>query len=192
MKRIITLIITLVVFLSGCGSSSREITNFEKDVFSKLDGIKFSLSSGVGAWSTDLEMKSNGSFVGSYHKSYPGNPDTDYPNGSKEECYFKGKFTMSKKIDEFAYSLKIDEFILEGKIGEEKIVDGILFKTVEANGFEDANVADEFLLFLPGKKTSELPENFLLWTRIAVDDPPILEFYGLYNVKGGDGFYSYD
>ena len=73
----------------------------------------------------------------------------------------------------------------QGKDGEEKIIDGVRVITSTPYGFDDAS---DFFLYLPGKKTSELSEDFLSWgTSWSVKDG-VLETYGLYNVGGKEGF----
>lgn len=194
MKLIRTLLIMLlgVSFLVGCGSKSQEpndkISNesFE-DIFSALNGMHFTFSSGAGAWSTDVTMKESGYFTGYYHDSNMGDIGTDYPNGTVYESIFEGKFTVIKKIDDFTYSMKLDEFEVKGEVDEEKIVDGTKTITTAAYGFDNA---DEFLLYLPGKNISDLPEEFLSWVQTDAALSSKLPFYGLYNVEGKMGFFS--
>jgi len=118
-----------------------------------------------------------------------GDSSPEYPNGTVYECSFSGKFTSLEKTGEYEYSMKCELLTWEGTIGEEKIVDGVRVITSEPYGFDNA---DEFFLYLPGKETSGLPEEFLQWVSMprALDFESIdvLEFYGLYNVRGEQGF----
>lgn len=164
-----------------------ETPGITSDIFTALEGITFVFSSGAGAWSTEIEIKSDGSFIGYYHDSDMGVTGTNYPNGTRYECHFKGKFKAVSKLDDFTYSLKLDEFTIESKINEEKIVDGIKIIYTDAYGFDDA---DEFLLYSPGAPIANLPEEFLSWAHINTNIRKTLPsgYYGIYNVNGKEGF----
>lgn len=122
-----------------------------------------------------------------------------YPNGTRYECYFSGKFTSLKRIGQYEYSMKCESLIAEGNVGDEEIIEGVRVVTAGPHGLDQA---DEFLLYLPERKIFDLPEKFLLWVRIdpemshqAIIDPEIedrLTFYGLYNVGGETGFTGYE
>ena len=89
-----------------------------------------------------------------------GDTGPGYPNGVMYECRFSGKFTSVEKISDYEYSMRIEYLNAEGLEGEEKIVDGVKIITSAPYGFDDA---DEFLLYLPGRKTSDLPEQYTTW-----------------------------
>ena len=79
---------------------------------------------------------------------------------------------------------------MTGAAGEE-IIDGTGIITA---GVIDYKNGDEFILFLPGKKVSELPENFLIWVSgrsgrrvITYEDEDRIDFYGLYHVREEKG-----
>ena len=152
----------------------------------------FVFASGAGAWSTEVHINPDGTFTGYYSDSDMGDVGDDYPNGIQYECRFSGKFTEVKKISDYEYSMKIDFINSEGKVNAENIVDGVKIITTEPYGFAGA---DEFLLYLPGRDTADLPDEFLEWVCVQnawrdVDVPDLLPFYGLYNVSGGEGFIS--
>lgn len=157
------------------------------DILSELNGLSFRFSSGAGAWSTEIEVKDNGAFSGYYHDSEAGATGEGFPNGTRYECNFSGRFVVEDKIDDFTYSLKLEAFSVNGEVDEEKIVDGIKIINADAYGFDNA---DEFLLYLPGRNTTDLPEEFLGWVRNGGDVFLTLPFYGLYNVGGKEGFFS--
>ena len=158
-----------------------DIDNLE---FSALSDLEFWFGSGAGAWSTVVTILSDGTFNGYYHDSEAGSSDDDYPNGTRYECYFSGKFSSLKKTGDYEYSMKCELLQLEGTPGEEKIIDGVKLITSEPYGFDNA---DEFFLYLPGKKTSELSEEFLSWSHGSASDG-VLTCYGLYNAGGEQGF----
>ena len=149
--------------------------------FSDLVDLHFSFSSGAGAWSTELDIMADGTFRGYYHDSEAGSTGPGYPNGTIYECYFSGTFASLKKVGDYEYSIKCESLTTEGTLGEEKMQDNIRTITSEPYGFVNA---DEFLLYLPGKHLSELPEYFLLWAHLDPESNDVLPFYGLYNDGG--------
>ena len=157
--------------------------------FADLSGLEFWFGSGVGAWSTTVTISPDGAFSGFFSDSDMGDSGDSYPNGTRYECTFSGKFTDLKKTGDFTYSMKCASLTQEGTEGEEKIADGVRVITGTPYGFDSA---DEFMLYLPGKKLGELPEEFLSWmgTSLSGNGENISElpFYGLYNVSGQEGF----
>jgi len=157
------------------------------DIFSQIPS-EFVFASGIGAWSTVININPDGSFTGYYHDSDMGDTGPGYPNGTRYECNFAGKFTDVKKIDNYEYSMRVKYLITEEGPLKETIEDGIRIITSTPYGFDDA---DGFRLYLPGKEIRNLPEGFLIWT-FPERDKPVLSCYGLYNVNGEQGFVSYD
>lgn len=111
----------------------------------------FVFSSGVGAWRTLLALDADGSFEGEY-------TDSDY-DGDKDEYItyistFTGKFGEISKIDDYTYKLSSIEYkTVDTK--EEWTENGVKYIATEPFGIEDV---DSFYLYMPGKKTSEMPE----------------------------------
>ncbi|MFP3152902.1 YARHG domain-containing protein [Lachnospiraceae bacterium ZAX-1] len=150
--------------------------------------VTFLFASGAGAWGTTVDLNSNGTFSGYYSDSDMGQIGDGYPNGTMYECSFRGKFSDVKKISDYEYSMKIDYLDTEGTVGEEKIIDGINVITSDPYGFDNA---DEFLLYLPGRPTMDLPEAFKNWMRGTAfygGAPETMVSYGLYNIGGEEGF----
>lgn len=148
----------------------------------------FCFASGVGAWSTDLTLYPDGRFEGVYHDANMGETGEGYPNGTIYYCSFEGRFSEPQKIGENTYQMKIKSINLENSPGTSEIKDDILYQYTEPYGVADANY---FELYLPGKKTSELSENYLSWAYLGwwgEEAPDTLPFAGIYNVKTGDGF----
>jgi hypothetical protein len=147
-----------------------------------------SFASGVGAWSTDITMESDGTFSGYYHDTNMGESGADYPNGTMYESVFNGKFADIQKVSDHEYSMKLDYLNVEGTVGAERVEDGIRIVTSEPNGFDSA---DEFSLYLPGRQTADLPEGFISWASMPMawtDIPDALPLYGLYNIGGEAAF----
>ncbi len=175
------------VLVSSYPSKDSSVTFSDKSglTFADVENVEFWFGSGAGAWCTTLKIKPDGTFNGFYSDSDMGDDGQKYPNGTRYECYFSGKFSPLKKTGAYTYSMKCISLKCQGKDGEEKIIDGVRVITSKPYGFDNAN---EFFLYLPGKKSSELSEDFLSWgTRWSVKDD-VLETYGLYNVGGKQGF----
>lgn len=157
--------------------------------FSDLTGLRFDFSSGAGAWNTGIEISSDGTFSGLHTDQDMGDTGPGYPNGTRYTCVFSGKFSELKKTGDYTYSMKCEALKQEGTPGKEEIEDGFRYITSEPYGFDNA---DEFILYLPGKKIAELPEDFIMWMhwRVNVKSTDVMSFYGLYNVGGAKGFCS--
>jgi hypothetical protein len=156
--------------------------------YSALAGLPFYFSSGAGGWSTAVEILQDGAFSGFFYDRDMGDSGINYPNGTMYECSFKGKFSPLKKINDYEYSMKCESLTTAGTEGSEKIVDGVKVITAGPYGFDDA---DEFFLYLPGKKIADLPDAFLNWVHIypdSIDPAQTLAFYGLFNAGGEQGF----
>ena len=205
-KGSIILSVLIIAAISGCSAAAPtpgnepEVTyeaqspeptpsDTEASIFSELPE-KFVFSSGAGAWETIVEIKSDGAFIGNYHDSNMGDTGPDYPNGTRYECNFSGKFTDVKKIADDEYSMRVEYINTEEEVGKETIIDGVKVITEEPYGFENAG---EFRLYLPGRNTKDLPEEFINWVRGPLgwsEVPAEMPAYGLYNVAGGKGFYG--
>ena len=158
--------------------------------FADLEGRVFCFASGAGAWSTEVLIYFDGSFSGYHRDTDMGDKGPDYPNGTFYSCSFSGRFSSLTKTGDYEYSMKCETLTQEGTPEEERIgEDGIRYITSSPYGFDDA---DMFSLYLPGKKTSELPEAFLSWAGMprATDfsDVDVIDFWGLYNTASELGF----
>jgi hypothetical protein len=178
--------LSLVEFINKRTSS--DVVSDGNIKYSDLAGLPFYFSSGAGAWSTAVEIMHDGTFSGYFYDRNMGEKGIDYPNGTMYECSFRGKFSTLKKIDDYEYSMKCESLTTTGTKDSEKIIDGLKIITAGPYGFDNAN---EFFLYLPGKKLVDLPDEFLTWVHIYPDniDPSgTLAFYGLYNVADTKGF----
>lgn len=180
-----TLTSSVLVSSSPSNDNSAEFSDKSGFTFADIKDVEFWFGSGAGGWCTTLKIKPDGTFNGYYCDDDMGDDGPKYPNGTRYECYFSGEFSFLTKTGAYTYSMKCMSLESQGKEGEKKIIDGVRVITSTPYGFDKAG---EFFLYLPGKKTSELSEDFLSWgTRWSVKDD-ILETYGLYNVGGGEGF----
>ena len=159
------------------------------DVFAKMPP-QFSFASGVGAWSTDMNVYEDGTFAGYFHDSDMGDVGPDYPNGTMYESLFSGSFVVVRQVGQYEYLLKMTSLKAEGTVGAERIEKGVRIVTSGPSGFEDA---DEFNLYLPGRKTADLPPDFLDWVSMPLawgSISPTLPIWGLYNINGQRGFFG--
>ncbi len=161
--------------------------------FADLQYVDFTFSSGAGAWSTQLNIQADGSFSGEYWDMDMGSSGDGYPNGTQYGNTFTGKFTDLQKVNDYTWAMKLGEINYTYEIGKEEILDQILYSYTEAYGLDGA---DEVDIYLPGAPVSELPEEFLQWAcsnydRLEAEENG-LPCYGLYNVKGAEGFSGYD
>lgn len=152
--------------------------------FSDLKGIEFWFGSGAGAWCTTLSIESDGSFTGYYHDTDMGSSGYMYPEGTRYECHFHGKFSLLTKTGDYEYSLQCISLEAQETIGQETFENNLKKVGSTPYGFDQAG---EFKLYLPGKNTSELPEEYRSWSNGFADDE-VLTCYGLYNVDGEKGF----
>ena len=155
--------------------------------YAELKKLEFTFSSGVGAWSTELFVLEDGSFYGMFHDSNMGETGAGYPNGSRYDCVFSGKFAEPVYVDDFTWAAGVEWMAMEEEPGHETIEDGIRIISAEPYGLADT---EEVLFYLPGKPVSELPEEYVSWCRYELFEEETLPFYGLYNWADGYGFAS--
>ena len=161
----------------------------QNSIFAELPE-NFYFASGVGGWGTEIHINVDGTFEGYHSDSNMGETGPGFPNGTRYECIFSGKFGNVIKINEYEYSISLEYLHTEGTVGASKIEGGIKYITSTPYGFDDAG---EFLLYLPGRSTSDLHEEFIWWMQAPNawrTVPETLPFYALYNVGGQQGFFS--
>ena len=159
--------------------------------FADVAGLEFYFSSGAGGWYTVLHIHEDGSFDGHFQDSDLGVTGEGYPNGTIFCSDFYGTFTEPEKIDETTYVFQIAAIEYPLGFGEE-MKDGYYFDYGTAYGLDDA---EDLYMYLPGAKLADLPEEYRGWVGyyyLENTTETELPFYGLYNVKEGEGFSSYD
>ena len=174
-------------------SENSDSSDPEAPSFAALQYVDFTFSSGAGAWETQLNIRPDGSFSGEYWDMDMGSSGDGYPNGTQYGNTFTGQFTDLQKVNDYTWAMKLGEINYTYEIGKEEILDQILYSYTEAYGLDGA---DEVDIYLPGAPVSELPEEFLQWAcsnydRLEAEENG-LPCYGLYNVKGAEGFSGYD
>jgi len=183
----VLLILLLTFFTVSCKDK-----NAGKDYdfkFADLQNMRFIFSSGVGAWRTTLDILPDGTFCGFFSDSDMGDAEADYPNGTEYVCDFNGNFTLLEKIVDYEYLLVCEFITQEGTPGEEAIIDGVRTITSAPYGME-IDESNRFILYLPGKKTSEFPEGFLEGINPFFDFgwQDTINLYILYNTGSGNAF----
>ena len=134
-----------------------ETTDSEPEI-SKPDteatGIQYPLglchASGVGAWSSDIELQADGTFTGCYYDMDMGSIGEGYPNGTEYTCSFSGKFTNIRRIDPYSFALTLETLNLDEPIGKTYIEGGIQYVCTGAGGLtgkDGETPAKNFILF---------------------------------------------
>lgn|GEM_PF-311859 len=166
-------------------SASRDLT------FADLSDLEFNFASGVGGWWTTVKITADGRFSGHYQDSDMGDDGPGYPHGTRYVCDFKGRFAELKKVSDYEYSMQCVSLVSDGVEGKEQIIDEVKVINSTPYGFDKAG---KFLLYLPGRKVQGLPQGFLDWVSSPrdtdVSKQKTLDFYGLYNVSGKEGFFA--
>lgn len=146
--------------------------------FADLADYDFGYGSGVGAWGTSLEVNENGEFTGSFHDSEMGSTGEGYPGGSLYWCNFSGTFTEPVQISDYVYAVQIENLQTEEVKDVQEIRDDILYIASDPYGVDGTT---EMYIYLPGIPVSELPENFMAYTRYEDAENGLLPAYGIYN-----------
>lgn len=153
-------------------------TEFEDNnnlTFADLTGKEFWFYSGAGAWRTIVTINADGSYSGSY---------VDSDISIRYECNFSGNFSSMTKTGPYEYTMQCETLEMEQIPGTQKLFEGRLVEYSNPYGFDEAQ---EFKIYLPGKKSTELLPGFVSWSNgNAVKGN--LKCYGLYNVSGKQGF----
>ena len=163
-------------------SVSDEYEDNENLTFADLSGNEFWFSSAAGGWKTTFTIDADGTFSGCF-QDY----DADY---TIYECNFSGQFSDLMKTGPYEYTMKCESLKMKQEPGERKVRGEYSVEYTEPYGFDDA---EEFKVYLPGKKQSELPEEFFGGAHDHFE-AEYLEMYGIlgnhviYNVGGKHGF----
>lgn len=175
---------------SSSESKTEEITQNEAIHLPNISPLNLFFSSGAGAWSTSIELNSDGSFEGSYRDSDMGVIGNGYPKGTAYVCEFSGKFSNMRQIDNTTYAITLSEINTKRAEGEEWIEDGVRYISSGPYGLEEGK---EFLLYTPQTPVKNLTEEFIQWGygSVGLDSSrETLGCYGLYNTEMGYGFFQ--
>ena len=149
MKRIFLFVLSIAMMLSA-------VSFAEENIFATLSGLEWSFSSGAGGWSTDMQIRADGSFTGQYHDSEMGECADEYPDGTVYFCAFSGRMSIAGRVDDNTWKVRVEK--LEKEQGTESIDDGIRFVPADVYGLSEG---DEMLLYRPGTPVNALSEEML-------------------------------
>lgn len=158
--------------------------------FADVAGLEFWFGSGVGAWSTTLQIQPDGSFTGCYHDSEMGITGENYPNGTMYLCNFYGTLTERTQVDDHSFTAQVNGLGYEKSVGTEEIIDDVRYVYSDIYGFGSNALLTFYSADTP---IEDLPEAFLDWVRMDITDTTgKLGFIGLYNSEAETGFSSYE
>ena len=86
--------ITAVMLIIGAAFAAGSVPEKEDELFAHFEGMEWSFCSGAGAWSTDLQIRPDGTFTGQFHDSEMGESAEAYPDGTVYICEFSGRFSV--------------------------------------------------------------------------------------------------
>lgn len=124
------------------------------DETSKLFRFAFD---GGSRWESYFWLLDNGKFEGFSYSVSAGTPNTNYSRWEINTSQFRGKFADIKKINEYEYQMTISDFYSPVY---QSVVNGV--KITKYHPFEfikNGMLIEKFVLYLPGKKVSELPKD---------------------------------
>ena len=182
MKKIVLLVICLVLAISAAAAA-------EENLFDTLSGLEWNFSSGVGGWFTEIHIRADGSFSGSFHDSEMGECADEYPDGTVYFCSFSGQMSPAEQISENTWKIRVEK--LEKEQGTDEIADGIHFVPADVYGLSEG---DEMVLYRPGTPVSVLTEEMQLWAHVPEQETTQteLENWFLSSEKNDSGFVGYE
>lgn len=187
MKKVLAWVLSLMLALSAAGA----LAETEAALFETLTGLEWSFSSGVGGWSTDMQIFPDGSFIGNFHDSEMGEIGDAYPDGTVYVCVFSGQMSLVEQVQENVWKLRVNELTLNDDPDTEEIIDGIRYVNTEAYG---VSAGDEMLLYAPGTPVDIFSEDMLFWAHVMDREEPLsaLDTWFLISEKNESGFVGYD
>lgn len=137
----------------------------DEAIFSRFTG-GYAFTSGVGYWSSHLDLKSDGTFTGDFHDSNMGESGDGY-DATEYRSEFSGRFTNPKKINDYTYSFKLAEIKYKNKPGTEEIQEmgsaKLLVKYSEAYGI--AGGTETVYAYTADAPAILLPKEFMSWVK---------------------------
>ena len=182
MKKIVLLVICLVLAISAAAAA-------EENLFDTLSGLEWNFNSGAGGWFTEIQIRADGSFSGSFHDSEMGECADEYPDGTVYFCSFSGQMSPAEQISENTWKIRVEK--LEKEQGTDEIADGIRFVPADVYGLSEG---DEMVLYRPGTPVSVLTEEMQLWAHVPEQETTQteLENWFLSSEKNDSGFVGYE
>ena len=178
-------ILLAVVFIMGASSCAEDTG---RNFFAQFDEINWCFCSGVGGWSTDMQIKPDGTFSGQFHDNEMGDCTDAYPDGTVYYCTFNGRFSLAEQVNENTWKLRVDELKQDEKAGVETVGDGFRYISADPYGISEG---DEVLLYKPGTPLDGFTDEMKVWTYAfdAMDTAASqLRCWFLYSAKNESGF----
>ena len=152
-------------------------------IFNELTDSYFMFGSGeVDEIQTNLTIDATGNLQGISDGSAL-DPDAGPDEYQFFICNFTGKMADARKIDEYTYSMTLNSLETERAPGEKWTEYGSKWTSIQPHGLKEG---DSFLMYLPGKPTTDLPKKLLNDISYASmyeePMPDELDCYVLYNV----------
>lgn len=151
----------------------------------------FTYTLGVGAWSTDMEIRQDGTFSGIFHDSNMGDIGSSHPDGTMYTCTFDGSFKYIGTDNDYSAEYEIDRLELH-ELHHGCVRDGMLYVMCEPYGLKEGAV---FTLYSPDTPVSDLPQDILLYRKLhypEYKDSVILSVYVFYSDELGSVFLPND
>lgn len=160
---------TLAAVMTGAEGYYYETGTWTEGSLPFSQPLELDFLSGSGGWCTELLLRPDGSFEGSYRDSDMGSGGPDY-GATEYVCRFHGRFRDMAPVTAASWSLTLDELSLDtGRpVGEEWVEDRVRYVSSQPYGFDDL----EGVALEPGSA-------FLLYTPAASAARPGSELYGL-------------
>ena len=185
-RRTAWILISLCVLIWGAAAGE----SAPDPVLEQLSGLEWSFSSGVGAWSTELRIRPDGTFTGEYHDSDMGESGETFPEGTVYSCTFHGRFVPADQADGFPRRILVDSLEPDENQPDGIVRDGIRFVLSVPYGL---SAGDEMLVYQPGTAVSAIPEELRFWTHLQDGENPAeaLDSWFLCSEQNGSGFIGY-
>ena len=156
-----------------------------RSFFAQIAG-NYVLTSGAGAWSTELTIKADGSFTGHYQDWDAVGPNGETGSGYLYECDFSGSFGKVGRIGTYTYTMEMGTLKQEGTIGSTYVDDqGMTHQIAAPSGFDKAGL---FYVYFPDIDVKDTDSGFQTWAAGYGKGSGTLGCYGLYNFYGKLGF----
>ena len=173
-------LIALMVMLTGCEDKN-------KAVFKNLAGVEWSYYSGAGAWSSDMQIKADGTFTCNYHDSDMGDCGDDYPDGTMYYGSFSGRMSVAEQVDANTWKIRVNELKMEP--AKEKIEDGVRYIPTDCSGLSEGDVMK---LYASGTPADVLSEDMQFWAHVMdQEQTEKLENWFLCSEANDSGFVGY-
>ena len=148
--------------------------------------VEMVVSSGAGAWGTEMTLHPDGTFEGQYSDCDSGDSGENY-NAVTYIATFTGKFDDIEQVNDYAYRMILTEVNIEET--EEWIENGVKYIPSDVYGISGGDV---FYFLTDKTPMNALTEDCMSWTRafFIEEHQETLMRYGLYNALQGYAFFE--